>query len=323
MAFWLVGFFALWGYALWRYEQWSGLAEHWALMLLMGIRSFLGVFAPIGSGAAGLPWLLASGNNSVVEARTWGLSIQVVGMTSAITFILSRCMTVDWPMVRSAAWGCLFGTPLGLRYFAPLFPKSWSVALYCIIWCAFGLTLIQWGGKIAERRDDLTPPGARLTKLAFFSGLLGGGCFASVLGSGSALPFYAVMVLLRRTSLKTAMTSCAMLMGFHTILSLVFLTLFGGLEPAVHGSWLATAPIVCLGVPLGFLFFERFSPPSMLFLTAACCLASAVWMLVRFQTDLGAGGIIAVGLGITYLTAGCLRLNWLGEVQAEIRKRGQ
>ena len=321
LAFWLVGFFALWGCALWRSEQWGDVAQHWVLALLVGVRSLLGAFAPIGSGAAGLPWLLATGDNSLDAARTWGLSVQIVGMTSAITLILCRRLTVDWPMVRSGVWGCLFGTPLGLRYFAPLVPRTWAIVLYCAVWCAFGLTLLQWGRVIAERPDQRVPPGTKLTKFAFLAGWLGGGCFGSVLGGGAAIPFYVVMVLLRRTSLRTAMTSCAMLMGFNAFLSLAFLSVVGGLEPAALGRWLATAPVVCVGVPLGFLVLQRCPPRFLLLLAAVSCLAAAAWMLVRFQSDLGGGGLLAVGLGVLYLTKACWTLNLLGDVKAEIRRQ--
>lgn len=322
LAFWLIAFVALWGGALWRSEEWSGLARHWVLALLMGIRSLLGAFAPIGSGAAGLPWLLASGDSSVLGTRTWSLSLQVVGMTSAITYILCRRLPVDWPMVRSSGWGCLWGAPLGLRYFAPYFSGTWAIVLYCSIWCALGLALLHWGRAIAERPDQTVRPDRRLTRFAFLAGLLGSGCFASVLGGGAALPFYAVMVLLRRTSLRTAMASCAMVMGFNAFLSLAWLAVFGGLEPAGHSRWLATAPVVCFGVPLGFLLLERIAPRLLLLLAAVSCLASVVWMLVRFQSDLGGGGLLAVGLGVIYLTKACWTLNWLGDVQEEIRRRG-
>lgn len=285
--------------------------------MLVGIRSFLGAFAPIGSGAVGLPWLLASGDSSLGAARTWAISVQIVGMTSAITFVLCRRLRVDWPMVRGAVFGCLLGTPIGLWLVVPRVPWTWAIVLYCSMWCALGVALFQWGRVIAERPDPKLPAAPKLTRVAFLAGGLGGGCLGAILGGGTAIPFYVVMVLLRKSSLRTAMTSCTMLMGFNAFLSLAFLAAAGDLEPAILNRWLATAPIVCVGVPLGFLALLRFPPRFVLFQTAIACLAGAGWMLWRFQSDLGLEGLLAIALGVFYLTKACRTLTLLIEQRAE------
>jgi uncharacterized membrane protein YfcA len=251
-------------------------------------------------------------------ARTWALSVQIVGMTSACTFILCRRMRVDWPMLQGALWGCLLGTPAGLWFFVPRVPWTWAIVLYCSVWFAVGCALLQWGRVIAVRPDRKVPAGPTLTKFAFLSGVLGGGCFGAVLGGGAAIPFYLVMVLLRRSSLRTAMASSTMLMGFNALVSLLCLATTGDLEPVVLDRWLATAPVVCVGAPLGFLALLRCPPRYLLLSAAVSCLAGALWTLVHFESELGPWGLLAFGLILLYLAKACRALTLLGDLKMKM-----
>ncbi len=321
LAFWFAVFFVLWGHAAWDAGQWSHLAEHWDLAMAMALRSWLGSVAPVGGGMTGLPWLFEPDAGSLAAACDFGFAVQAVGMTSAVTFVLCRGMTVDWSMVRSAAAGSLIGLPLGLTYLAPLVPTTVALGLYCGLWGAVGLSLLSRADEITDQEDALVRPGKMLATAALVSGGLGAACLGSVLGSGGVVPFYAVMLLLRRVSLRTAMASCVVLMGFNAVLGLMVRAGTSGLDVSLFERWLVAAPIACVGAPLGLMLLERGRPVATMMSVGAGCLALVAWMALRLRDEAGLLGLIVVTVGILYLMLGCRVLDWMGMLSVPDRTR--
>lgn len=321
LAFWFAVFFVLWGHAAWNAGRWPHLSEHWGLAISMVVRSWLGSVAPVGGGMTGLPWLFAPDTGSLAATRDFGFAIQAVGMASAVTFVLCRGMTVDWSMVRCAASGSLIGLPLGLTYIAPSAPTALALGLYCGLWCAVGISLVSRADEITDQEDAPARPGRMLTAAALVSGGLGAAFLGSVLGSGGVVPFYAVMLLSRRASLRTAMASCVVLMGFNAVLGLSVRAVTSGLDVSVFERWLVSAPIACVGAPLGMMLMERGRPSATMVCAGLGCLALAATMAPRLHDEAGPLGLIFVVVGVLYLMLGCRVLDWMGLLSVPDRTR--
>lgn len=316
---WFAGFFALWGYGLWQHPHALELKEHLPLAGVMAVRSWLGAVAPVGSGAAGLPWILEPADRTLGDVLDFSFAVQAVAMTSAMIFVFCRSLKVDWLMVRQAALGSLFGLPLGLTFLSPTVPTRLVLALYCVLWSALGFVLLRRSRAIASQTDDSLHGAAILPSAAFLAGALGGALVLSVLGSGGAVPFYVVMLLLRRASLPTAMASCAMLMGFNAYLALAFRLVVHGMDEAVWNRWLVAAPVVCLGVPLGLLLLDRSRAKLTLRLVAVACLGQALWIAIQFRAEFGLLGLVFTGVAVLFLILSCGLMDSVGRLLATER----
>lgn len=93
--------------------------------------------------------------------------------------------------------------------------------------------------------------------IGVFIGLLGG-VVSSITGVGIDMIIYATLVLLYRSDLKVAVPTSVILMAVTSVAGIGSNLLLENwnpavyaIDPAVFRNWLAAAPIVALGAPLG------------------------------------------------------------------------
>ncbi len=105
---------------------------------------------------------------------------------------------------------------------------------------------------------------------------------------------YAVLVLLYRADLKAAIPTSVVAMAYASVVGTGSHAALGTLDPAVFGHWIAAAPVVAVGAPLGALVVHYLPRKPTLLLVSGLCVLQYAWMLWRTQPT-GAALVFALG----------------------------
>ena len=305
---WLAGFYVVWISIVIVGNHWQLLVDHWGIALAMAIGSYAAGSTPMGGGTVGFPVLVLLFGEAPTLGRDFSFAIQSIGMTSATLFILCRRQPIEGPMLRWAVLGSAIGTPIGVLLLAPLVPGLFIKVLFAVVWCSFGVLHLYRLKEIVQH-EGLAPGAHRFDRNAgFLVGLLAGATVSSITGVGVDMVLYAVLILLCKADLKIAVPTSVIIMTFTSLFGLATKTLFGSLQPGVFENWLAAAPVVILGAPLGAFMVNRIGRTSTLLIVSTLCVGQFFWTLQNEWAALGltGGGIALVGvfifnLGFEYL----------------------
>ena len=309
---WLVLFYTAWVVIVLSAGLWSVVCERWPIALAMAGGSFVGGSSPVAGGTIGFPLLVYVFNQPASLGRTFSLAIQSIGMASASIYILTRGRTIEWRILRFALLGSAVAMPLGMCWVAPNVAEVSVKILFSIVYASFGLLLlVRLQGIVANEGPSqtyfVTDPA-----IGFVVGALGG-LLASVIGVGADILLYGTLVLLYHTDIKVAIPTSVILMAFTSVVGAGCSILAAVCWPASRDSiidvfpyWLAAAPVVAVGGPLGSLV-SRFVPRRIILAAVALlCLFQYCWTcyhehLVGRALVLAAVGVIALNMALHLL----------------------
>jgi uncharacterized membrane protein YfcA len=295
---WLSLFYAAWLALVVAGRHWATLAEHWQIALAMAAGSYVAGSTPMGGGTVGFPVLVLLLDLPATLGRDFSFAVQSIGMTSASIYILCTRQPIEWPMLRAALLGSLIGTPLGILFVAPLASETFIKLLFASMWCSFGLLHLRRIREITAY-EGMTPHDAAFDHRAgFVVGLVGGSTVASITGVGVDMMIYLVLVLLCHADLKIAIPTSVLLMAFTSLVGITVKSLTGTVQPGTYENWLAAAPIVALGAPLGALVVNRIGRRPTLLIVSVLCVAQFVWALVHGGDELTPWQFGAAVLGV-------------------------
>ena len=323
---WLVAFYSTWAWLVFGAGRWEIARDHWPIALAMALGSYAAGSTPMGGGTIGFPILVLLFDMPATLGRDFSFAIQSIGMTSASIFILARRQPLAWAMLKGAMLGSLLGTPLGIYFVAPWIPDLWIKIVFAVVWASFGLLHMYRIGEISghvgmtefDERWDLG--------VGFSLGLFSACTVVAVTGVGIDMVLYATLVLLCRADLKIAIPTSVIIMAFTSLWGIAIKNAFGTVQPGVFEQWIAAAPIVALGAPLGVFIVEIIGRRPILSFVAVLCVGQFVWTCFAEWAALGPAGVLVALLAV----AGCLlvfeRLRaWgavlVGEQQAKNRAR--
>lgn len=286
---WLCAFYAVWLALVTGLDAWAELAAHWPIAVAMALGSYFAGSTPMGGGTVGFPVLTLIFDYPASFGRDFGLAVQSIGMVSASIFIFVRRRTLDWALLRPALVGAAIGTPLGAAFIAPVTPDLAVRLIFAVIWAGFGI--IHW----LKIREIVRPEGPRLPHdrldrpLGLALGLTGG-VLAALTGVGVDMMLYALLVLYYRSDLKVAVPTSVILMAFASVVGILSNLALGaafpgsyGVEKEVFWNWLAAAPVVALGAPLGAVVVERLPRAPTLLIVSTLCIGQLFWTLIDQQ----------------------------------------
>jgi uncharacterized membrane protein YfcA len=297
------------------------LADHWGIAVAMALGSYVAGSTPMGGGTVGFPVLVLLFDQEPTLGRDFSFAVQSIGMTSATLFILCRRQPLEWPMLRWAMLGSLVGTPLGIQFVAPLASGLVIKVTFAVIWCSFGV-LHLYRLREFSRHEGLAPGAERFDRGAgFLVGFLGGATVAAVTGVGVDMVLYAVLVLLCQADLKIAIPTSVVIMAFTSVVGITTKLIAGTVQPGVLENWLAAAPVVALGAPLGAFIVARIGRTSTLFAVSLLCILQFVWILYDGWPALGSAGITAALGGVVVFNLGFQWLHYLGDHLDRRKKR--
>lgn len=295
---WLALFYSIWLAIVITGNHWESIRANWGIAVAMAMGSYAAGATPMGGGTVGFPVLVLLFNQSAMLGRDFSFAVQSIGMTSASIFIICRRQPVEWPMVRWAMLGSLIGTPIGILFIAPLIPPLVIKLLFAVVWCSFGVLHLHRLRELA-RHEGLAPGAHRFDRTAgLLTGLLAGATVAAITGVGIDMVLYAVLVLLCQADLKIAIPTSILIMAFTSLIGLATKNLTTGLQPGVFGNWLAAAPVVALGAPLGAFIVDKVGRTSTLLLVSILCIAQFAWTITEEWPRLGITGLAAALAGV-------------------------
>lgn len=309
---WLVAFYSVWTWLVFGHNRWQVVVEHWPIALTMALGSYVAGSTPMGGGTVGFPILVLLFNLPATLGRDFSFAVQSIGMVSASIFILCRRQPLAWAMLKGAMWGAFFGTPLGIWFIAPLIPGLWIKLIFAVIWASFGVLHLLRIGEIASH-VGMTDFDERWDfRVGLAVGFGAGITVAAVTGVGIDMVLYAALVLLCRADLKIAIPSSVVIMAFVSVLGVVVKNLTTGLEPGVFENWLAAAPVVCLGAPLGVFIVGLIGRKPTLLVVAVLCVGQFVWTCYAEWAALGWIGLFMALAAVGVCLLGFERLRILG-----------
>lgn len=315
---WLAVFYIAWLCVVTVGDHWDTLRQHWQIALAMAFGSYVAGSTPMGGGTVGFPILVLLFHEPASLGRDFSFAVQSIGMTSAGIFILCTRQKLEWVILRWALLGGLIGTPLGVLFLAPLVSGTVIKVVFAVTWASFGFLHLRRTEGICANVGE-TPVAHRFDRNAgFLVGLVAGATVASVTGVGIDMVLYAVMVLLMRADLKVAIPSSVIIMAFTSIVGLGTKLVFTGVTPGVFENWLAAAPVVALGAPLGAFIVTRIGRRPTLYVVAVLCIAQFAWAMHDEFARLGWLGVVGSVIAVAMLNAG---FEWLWRVGDKLERR--
>lgn len=283
---WLIGFYSVWLAIVLLGHHGATLVSHWHIALAMLLGSYVAGSTPMGGGTIGFPVLVLLFELPGSLGRNFGLAIQSIGMVSASIFLLCGRQLVAWPMLWPALLGSLVGTPFGVACVAP-FVSDMAVKLtFAVVWASFGVMLLV-------KRRELSGNTNPVQDAADAHGLLGltvgltGGIVSSITGVGIDMMIYAALVLRDRADLKVAIPTSVILMAFTSVIGITSnLTLANfssryAVDPEVFHCWLAAAPVVALGAPIGSYMVQLIPRGPTLIFVSLLCVGQFFWTVYQ------------------------------------------
>ena len=317
---WIGLFYAAWGWLVFGHGRWEVVKAHWPIATAMAFGSYVAGSTPMGGGTVGFPILVLLFDLPASLGRDFGFAVQSIGMTSASIFILARRRPLAWSMLQGAMVGSLVGTTAGIFLVAPHVPELWIKLVFAVVWASFGVLHLYRINEIASH-VGMTEFDERWDfRVGLWIGVLAGGLVASVTGVGIDMVLYAILVLLCRADLKIAIPTSVVIMAFTSLLGIAVKNLFTGVQPGVFENWLAAAPVVALGAPLGALVVELIGRKPTLLVVAALCVGQFVWTCYNERASLGVGGIALALTAVGGCLIGFERLRSWGAVLVADRK---
>lgn len=319
---WMTLFLLTWAWLVFGHDRWSEVVEHWGIALAMAIGSYAAGSTPMGGGTVGFPILVLLFKQSAELGRDFSFAVQSIGMVSAAIFILSRRQPLAWGMLKGAMVGILLATPIGVIWLAPLVPALWIKLTFAAIWGGFGLLHLRRIGEISGHVGMTEFDEKWDFRVGLMVGLGSGATIVSVTGVGVDMVIYTVLVLLCRADLKIAIPTSVAIMAFASVVGIATKTLTTGVQPGVFENWLAAAPVVAFGAPLGVFMVDLIGRKPTLLFVAFLCVGQFVWTAYDERVSLGFTGIVLFVGAVLLMLFGFERLRiWGGILVGEQQKK--
>ena len=272
--------------------------EHWPMAIAMAAGSYVAGSTPMGGGTVGFPVLVLLMDMPATLGRDFSFAVQSVGMTSASIYIFCTRQSLEWPMLRAALIGAAIGTPLGIVFIAPLASDLFIKLLFASIWCSFGILHLR---RIREITSyvGMTPHNLAFDyRAGIIVGFFGALTIASITGVGIDMMLYMVLVLLCHADLRIAIPTSVVLMAFTSLLGIMVKLVLGTVQVGTWENWLAAAPVVAVGAPLGALVVSKIGRRPTLWVVSVLCVGQFAWTLVHERSNLTAWSLSAALLAV-------------------------
>lgn len=274
---WLAGFYGVWLWLVLGLGYWPEAKAHWPIALAMALGSYAAGSTPMGGGTVGFPVLVLLFDMPASLGRDFSFAVQSIGMTSAAVFILARRQPLAQAILKGAVVGALVGTPLGIFFIAPFIPELWIKIVFAVIWASFGLLHLYRINEIAGHSGMIEFNEGWDFRLGIILGLLASATVVSVTGVGIDMVVYSALVLICRADLKIAIPTSVVIMAFNSVYGVAIKSMTVGMQAGVFENWLAAAPVVALGAPLGVFVVAWVSRKLTLLFVALLCVGQFVW----------------------------------------------
>ena len=311
---WLAAFYSVWAWLVFGKGQWPVAKAHWPMALSMALGSYVAGSTPMGGGSVGFPVLVLFFKMPASLGRDFSFAVQSIGMVSAAIFIIARRQPLAWSMLKGSIVGAIIGTPLGIFFVAPFVSELWIKLIFAVIWASFGVLHLYRLNEISSH-DGMTEFDERWDfRVGLLIGVFSAATVVAVTGVGIDMVLYAALVLLCRADLKIAIPTSVVIMGFNSAFGILVKHFSTGLQPNVYENWLAAAPVVALGAPLGVFVVNLVGRKPTLMFVAVLCVGQFIWTCSMERRELGVIGLIAALASVGLCLLGFEKLRAWGAV---------
>lgn len=236
-------------------NSWHLFAEYWPVSLTMSLGSFVAGATAEGGAAVAFPVFTKVLHIPAGDARTFGLMIQAVGMTTAAVMIIVQRVKMLNNVILWVSLGGILGQILGTYTF--IIPNPFPKILFTFIATAFGIALLiaRWWLDLPPQ-DNLPNWNHRYRALFFIIGILGGS-FAANTGSGIDMLTFIVLTLTFGINEKISTPTTVTIMGLNSVVGFFLHGVISQDIGIAWNYWLVAVPIVIIGAPLGALVCAR------------------------------------------------------------------
>lgn len=265
-------------------NSWHLFADYWPVSVTMSFGSFIAGATAEGGAAVAFPVFTKVLSIPAGDARTFGLMIQAVGMTTAAVMIIVQRVKMLNHVILWVSLGGILGQILGTYAF--IIPNPFPKILFTFVATAFGVALIiaRWWLDLPPK-DDLPNWDNRYRALFFFIGILGGS-FAANTGSGIDMLTFIVLTLTFGINEKISTPTTVTIMGLNSVVGFFLHGVVSQDIGIAWSYWLVAVPIVIIGAPLGAVVCartERDHIITFLIFLIAVELVTTIW-LIPFDT---------------------------------------
>lgn len=287
---------ALWAIVAFDLHYFSEIIQHWRMSLVMILGSLVAGSTPMGGGTVAFPILVLVFHQNPANARTFGLIIQGLGMTSALIFLACRGVPLPFRLLAGSTAGSAAGLLLGTYVIGPHVQGSLVKLLFACLWMSFGLLIVAKNIEICGLKNKGPQPTVSTVVVGVCAGLIGG-TLASIIGVGAEMCVYAVMVLFYRADLRIAIPAAVSAAALCSLVGAGIHLHLGDIDRETAMNWFAALPIVIFGAPTGTWLGARLPRVKVLYFVAGLCVFQFLWTLQ--QTAHGATEWIFVAVAMS------------------------
>ncbi|MEM9519509.1 MAG: sulfite exporter TauE/SafE family protein [Actinomycetota bacterium] len=315
--------------------------EHWRAAATMAFGSFVAGSTPQGGGAVAFPVFTKVLAVPAEVARSFSLSIQATGMMMASLTILIAGRAIDRKALGLATAGGAIGLVIGLlalgdpsRLFWPSrLDAAYVKVAFTVAIFAVAVVVSLCAGRSTKNETVPHWNGRSVGVVLGFSMI--GGIFSSLAGSGVDVLLFIFLVLIADVHPKVAIPTSIIAMAVVSSIGFVLLGFVDGqlsierlgdqvvavggdpIEASaatrfdLFGIWLAAAPVVVWGAPLGSWAAAKASERAVIWFVGLMAMAEVITTVIfldRLRTDpalaaFGLIGLIGVIVGIRRIGA--------------------
>ncbi len=229
--------------------NWGLFRDNWPVSVTMAFGSFVAGATAEGGAAVAFPVFTKVLHIEPETARTFGLMIQSIGMTSASLVILVRRVPILPRVIGWVSLGGVAGQFVGTFWLS--LGGSYSKILFTFAATVFGIAMAisRWGLKWEPLHT--LPSWGNGSRATFVLIGVAGGTFAANTGSGIDMLTFVVLTLALGINEKVSTPTTVIIMGINTVIGFAihaFIT--QDIGPAFD-YWLVAVPIVVFGAPFG------------------------------------------------------------------------
>jgi uncharacterized membrane protein YfcA len=232
-------------------QSWHIYAKLWEIPLTMVLGSFVAGCTPTGGSAVAFPVFTKLFDITPDDARTFGLMIQSIGMTSASLFIWHSRIPVLWNVVLYTSIGGVLGTLLSglLIYPSAPYPKLLFTTMITI----FAVALIfNHLSSNSSQNKEISKFG-NLQRIEFIIVGVVGGIISNTVGSGTDIIVYMTLALCYRICEKVSIPTTVICMAINSVIGFLVHASIDNDIKNVWEYWIISCPVVAIGAPLGAL----------------------------------------------------------------------
>lgn len=298
MKYWyayVAAFLAVWVVLMLGFGLFPEVIRQWRMGVVMILGSMVAGSTPMGGGAVAFPFLVFWLKIPPESARNFSLVIQALGMTSAMIFILCRRVPIKGRLLVWATIGAAGGMAVGTLAVAPHIAPNFVKLIFACLWMSFAILTIARNREFCSLAGSLPIENRDAMRAGLVVGLVGG-IIASIIGVGVEMALYTVVVLLYRTDLKIAVPTAVSAMAMASVMGVAGHIAIGDISRDVVMKFLAAAPIVIFGAPIGTYIVSVIPRVRTLYVISVLCVLQFVWTMYSLERTKAEWTFVAIAI---------------------------